>query len=112
MREFYAPLNRNHNKVTVMDVCSAELTKYAANYMLANLAEKFGADIEVVRNSIGLDRRIGYQLIYPGSSCGGSCFPEDVQALVRTANGIDYKVSILEAVEEVNNRQKINCLDI
>ncbi|TQV80230.1 UDP-glucose dehydrogenase family protein [Aliikangiella coralliicola] len=116
MRELYAPFNRNHDKIIVMDVRSAELTKYAANCMLAtkisfmnemsNLAEKLGADIEAVRHGIGSDPRIGYQFIYPGCGYGGSCFPKDVQALVRTANDIDYKPSILEAVEEVNYRQK------
>ncbi len=116
MRELYAPFNRNHDKVIVMDVRSAELTKYAANCMLAtkisfmnemsNLAERLGADIEAVRHGIGSDPRIGYQFIYPGCGYGGSCFPKDVQALVKTASDIDYKSSILEAVEEVNKRQK------
>jgi UDPglucose 6-dehydrogenase len=116
MRELYAPFNRNHDKVIVMDVRSAELTKYAANCMLAtkrsfmnemsNLAERLGADIESVRHGIGSDPRIGYQFIYPGCGYGGSCFPKDVQALVRIAGDIDYKSSILEAVEEVNHRQK------
>ncbi len=116
MRELYAPFNRNHDKIIVMDVRSAELTKYAANCMLAtkisfmnemsNIAEKLGADIEAVRHGIGSDPRIGYQFIYPGCGYGGSCFPKDVQALVRTANNIDYKPSILEAVEAINHRQK------
>lgn len=116
MRELYAPFNRNHDKVIVMDVRSAELTKYAANCMLAtkisfmnemsNLAEKLGADIEAVRQGIGSDPRIGYQFIYPGCGYGGSCFPKDVQALVRTSNEVDYEPSILEAVEQVNSRQK------
>jgi len=116
MRELYAPFNRNHDKIIVMDVRSAELTKYAANCMLAtkisfmnemsNLAEKLGADIEAVRHGIGSDPRIGYQFIYPGCGYGGSCFPKDVQALVRTANSLDYKPAILEAVESVNYRQK------
>ncbi|MBV1910508.1 MAG: UDP-glucose/GDP-mannose dehydrogenase family protein [Kangiellaceae bacterium] len=116
MRELYAPFNRNHDKIIVMDVRSAELTKYAANCMLAtkisfmnemsNLAEKLGADIEAVRHGIGSDPRIGYQFIYPGCGYGGSCFPKDVQALVRTANNLDYKPAILEAVESVNYRQK------
>jgi len=116
MRELYAPFNRNHEKIIVMDVRSAELTKYAANCMLAtkisfmnemaNLAEKLGADIEYVRHGIGSDPRIGYQFIYPGCGYGGSCFPKDVQALIRTANKIDYQPSILEAVEAVNYRQK------
>lgn len=116
MRELYAPFNRNHDKIIVMDVRSAELTKYAANCMLAtkisfmnemsNLAERLGADIEAVRHGIGSDPRIGYQFIYPGCGYGGSCFPKDVQALVRTANSLDYKPAILEAVESVNYRQK------
>jgi len=116
MRELYAPFNRNHEKIIVMDVQSAELTKYAANCMLAtkisfmnemaNLAEKLGADIEHVRHGIGSDPRIGYQFIYPGCGYGGSCFPKDVQALIRTANKVDYQPSILEAVEAVNYRQK------
>jgi len=99
-----------------MDVRSAELTKYAANCMLAtkisfmnemsNLAELLGADIEAVRHGIGSDSRIGYQFIYPGCGYGGSCFPKDVQALVRTAHGIDYKPALLEAVESVNHAQK------
>jgi len=116
MRELYAPFGRNHDKVIVMDVRSAELTKYAANCMLAtkisfmnemaNLAEKLGADIEKVRQGIGSDPRIGYQFIYPGCGYGGSCFPKDVQALIRTANEIGHKPAILEAVESVNHRQK------
>lgn len=116
MRELYAPFNRNHERIIFMDVRSAELTKYAANCMLAtkisfmnemsNLAELLGADIEAVRHGIGSDSRIGYQFIYPGCGYGGSCFPKDVQALVKTANKVDYKPSLLEAVESVNKRQK------
>lgn len=116
MRELYAPFNRNHDRMIFMDVRSAELTKYAANCMLAtkisfmnemaNLAELLGADIEAVRHGIGSDSRIGYQFIYPGCGYGGSCFPKDVQALVRTAQGIDYQPALLEAVEAVNYRQK------
>ena len=116
MRELYAPFNRNHDRMIFMDVRSAELTKYAANCMLAtkisfmnemaNLAEKLGADIEAVRHGIGSDSRIGYQFIYPGCGYGGSCFPKDVQALVRTAHGIDYQPALLEAVESVNYAQK------
>jgi len=116
MRELYAPFNRNHDRMIFMDVRSAELTKYAANCMLAtkisfmnemsNLAERLGADIEAVRHGIGSDSRIGYQFIYPGCGYGGSCFPKDVQALVRTANDIDYKPALLEAVESVNYAQK------
>ncbi len=116
MRELYAPFNRNHDRMIFMDVRSAELTKYAANCMLAtkisfmnemsNLAELLGADIEAVRHGIGSDSRIGYQFIYPGCGYGGSCFPKDVQALVKTAHGIDYKPALLEAVESVNYAQK------
>jgi UDPglucose 6-dehydrogenase len=116
LRELYAPFNRNHDKVIVMDVRSAELTKYAANCMLAtkisfmnemsNLAELFGADIENVRKGIGSDARIGYQFIYPGCGYGGSCFPKDVQALIRSANDVGYKANILESVESVNYKQK------
>ena len=116
MRELYAPFNRNHDKIIVMDIKSAELTKYAANCMLAtkisfmnemaNIAERVGADIENVRHGIGSDPRIGYQFIYPGCGYGGSCFPKDVQALVRTSDKIGYESEILKAVEAVNYRQK------
>ncbi len=116
MRELYAPFNRNHEKIIVMDIKSAELTKYAANCMLAtkisfmnemaNIAERVGANIENVRHGIGSDPRIGYQFIYPGCGYGGSCFPKDVQALVRTADGIGYESQILKAVEAVNYAQK------
>lgn len=116
MRELYAPFNRNHDRMIFMDVRSAELTKYAANCMLAtkisfmnemaNLAELLGADIESVRHGIGSDSRIGYQFIYPGCGYGGSCFPKDVKALVSTANAINYSPALLEAVEAVNYRQK------
>ncbi|WP_430446961.1 MAG: UDP-glucose dehydrogenase family protein [Pseudomonas piscis] len=116
MRELYAPFNRNHEKMIVMDVRSAELTKYAANCMLAtkisfmnemaNLAEKLGADIEMVRQGIGSDPRIGYHFIYPGSGYGGSCFPKDVQALVRSADSINFDACVLKAVEHRNNEQK------
>ncbi|MEQ3659053.1 MAG: UDP-glucose/GDP-mannose dehydrogenase family protein [Glaciecola sp.] len=121
LRELYSPFNRNHDKIIVMDVRSAELTKYAANCMLAtkisfmnemsNLAELMGADIENVRKGIGSDPRIGYQFIYPGCGYGGSCFPKDVQALVRSANGVGYKAKILESVEAVNYRQKEKLFD-
>jgi UDPglucose 6-dehydrogenase len=121
LRELYSPFNRNHDKIIVMDVRSAELTKYAANCMLAtkisfmnelaNLAELFGADIENVRKGIGSDPRIGYQFIYPGCGYGGSCFPKDVQALVRSATGVGYTAKILEAVEAVNYRQKEKLFD-
>lgn len=116
MRELYAPFNRNHDRLICMDVRSAELTKYAANCMLAtkisfmnemaNLAEHLGADIEMVRKGIGSDPRIGYHFIYPGCGYGGSCFPKDVQALVRTSESIGYQPQLLQAVEAVNNRQK------
>jgi len=121
LRELYAPFNRNHDKIIVMDVRSAELTKYAANCMLAtkisfmneiaNLAELFGADIENVRKGIGSDPRIGYQFIYPGCGYGGSCFPKDVQALVRSATAVGYQAKVLEAVEAVNYRQKEKLFD-
>ncbi|PHS19152.1 MAG: UDP-glucose 6-dehydrogenase [Kangiella sp.] len=116
MRQLYAPFNRNHDRIIVMDVKSAELTKYAANCMLAtkisfmnemsNLAEILGADIEAVRHGIGSDPRIGYQFIYPGCGYGGSCFPKDVQALAKTASQHGYEASILNAVEQVNHAQK------
>ena len=116
MQELYAPFNRNHEKIIFMDIRSAELTKYAANCMLAtkisfmnemsNLAERLGADIEMVRKGIGSDARIGYQFIYPGCGYGGSCFPKDVQALIRTAGSVDYQPELLQAVEDVNERQK------
>jgi UDPglucose 6-dehydrogenase len=116
LRELYAPFSRNHEKIIFMDIRSSELTKYAANCMLAtkisfmnemaNLAEKLGADIEMVRQGIGSDPRIGYQFIYPGCGYGGSCLPKDVKALIRTANDHDYKPSLLEAVEQVNSDQK------
>jgi UDPglucose 6-dehydrogenase len=116
LRELYAPFNRNHDRMIIMDVKSAELTKYAANCMLAtkisfmnemaNLAEKLGADIEAVRHGIGSDSRIGYQFIYPGCGYGGSCLPKDVQALIKTADSIGYSAEILKSVEAVNYRQK------
>lgn len=116
MRECYAPYSRNHDKLIFMDVRSAELTKYAANAMLAtkisfmnelsNLAERLGADIEQVRIGIGSDPRIGYSFIYPGCGYGGSCFPKDVQALYRTAQEVGYSAELLAAVEAVNKRQK------
>jgi UDPglucose 6-dehydrogenase len=116
LRSLYEPFTRNRDRMIVMDVRSAELTKYAANAMLAtkisfmnelaNLAERFGADIESVRIGIGADPRIGYGFIYPGVGYGGSCFPKDVQALQRSAEEVGYDASILAAVESVNNRQK------
>ncbi|MDJ0652856.1 MAG: UDP-glucose/GDP-mannose dehydrogenase family protein [Xanthomonadales bacterium] len=116
MKELYSPFNRNHEKVIAMDVRSAELTKYAANAMLAtkisfmnemaNLAEQVGADVEHVRLGIGSDPRIGFSFIYPGCGYGGSCFPKDVQALARTSDEHGYHARILESVEAVNADQK------
>jgi len=121
MRTLYAPFNRNHERLIVMDIPSAELTKYAANAMLAtkisfmnelsNLAELLDADIELVRQGIGSDPRIGYHFIYPGCGYGGSCFPKDVQALHKTARQNGYDARILSAVEEVNLDQKSVLLD-
>jgi UDPglucose 6-dehydrogenase len=116
IRELYEPFSRNRDKIMLMDVRSAEFTKYAANCLLAtkisfmnemaNLAERMGVDIEQVRRGIGSDSRIGYQFIYPGCGYGGSCFPKDVQALERAANDIGYEAKILRAVESVNYKQK------
>ncbi len=116
MRELYAPFQRNHERLIVMDVKSAELTKYAANAMLAtrisfmnelaNLAEKLGADIELVRKGIGSDPRIGFHFLYPGVGYGGSCFPKDVQALIRTAQDAGQELQVLQAVEAANEAQK------
>ena len=116
MRELYAPFQRNHERLIVMDVKSAELTKYAANAMLAtrisfmnelaNLAEKLGADIELVRKGIGSDPRIGFHFLYPGCGYGGSCFPKDVQALIRTAQDAGQALQVLQAVEAANDAQK------
>ena len=116
LRELYEPFNRNHEKIIVMGVRSAELTKYAANCMLAtkisfmnemaNLAERVGADIESVRLGIGSDQRIGYHFIYAGAGYGGSCFPKDVSALVKTAQGLGFEPLILNAVEARNQAQK------
>ena len=116
MRALYEPFIRNHDRLIVMDIRSSELTKYAANAMLAtkisfmnelaNIAERLGADIEKVRVGIGSDPRIGYSFIYPGTGYGGSCFPKDVQALIRSSQEVDHKAQILSAVENVNERQK------
>ena len=116
MRELYMPFSRNRDKMIVMDIRSAELTKYAANCMLAtkisfmneiaNLAEHLDADVESVRKGIGSDPRIGYHFIYPGCGYGGSCFPKDVQALMRTADEIDFDAKMLKAVEARNQKQK------
>ncbi|AJK45448.1 UDP-glucose dehydrogenase family protein [Burkholderia plantarii] len=116
MKKLYAPFNRNHERTLYMDVRSAEFTKYAANAMLAtrisfmnelsNLAERVGADIEAVRRGIGSDPRIGYHFLYAGVGYGGSCFPKDVQALIRTAAENGQPLRILDAVEAVNHAQK------
>ena len=116
LKRLYAPFNRNHERIVQMDVRSAELTKYAANAMLAtkisfmnemaNIAECVGADIEMVRHGIGSDPRIGYSFIYPGAGYGGSCFPKDVQALERTSRQVGYTAKLLGAVEAVNEAQK------
>ncbi len=117
LRQLYAPFQRNRDRLTVMDVRSAELTKYAANAMLATrisfmnelavLAEKLGADIEQVRHGIGSDPRIGYQFLYAGCGYGGSCFPKDVQALRRTGQENGVQLRVLDAVEEANEAQKL-----
>ncbi len=116
MRALYAPFIRNHDRMMVMDIRSAEFTKYAANAMLATrisfmnelalVAEKLGADIELVRQGIGSDPRIGYHFLYAGCGYGGSCFPKDVKALIRTAEEVGQPLRLLEAVEAVNDRQK------
>ena len=116
MRELYAPFQRNHERLLIMDVKSAELTKYAANAMLAtrisfmndlaNLSESLQADIELVRKGIGSDPRIGFDFLYPGVGYGGSCFPKDVQALLRTARAAGHELKVVQAAEEVNQAQK------
>lgn len=116
LKRLYAPFNRNHERIVAMDVRSAELTKYAANAMLAtkisfmneiaNIAERVGADVEMVRHGIGSDPRIGWHFIYPGAGYGGSCFPKDVQALAHTAQDHGYDAKLLKAVEAVNEQQK------
>ena len=121
LRQLYAPFQRSHDRLTVMDVKSAELTKYAANAMLATrisfmnelavLAEKLGADIEQVRHGIGSDPRIGYQFLYAGCGYGGSCFPKDVQALRRTGQENGIKLRVLDAVEDANDAQKLILID-
>ncbi|HET7223687.1 MAG TPA: UDP-glucose/GDP-mannose dehydrogenase family protein [Rhodanobacteraceae bacterium] len=122
LKSLYAPFNRNHDRLVVMDERSAELTKYAANAMLAtkisfmneiaNIAERVGADVEMVRHGIGSDPRIGYHFIYPGTGYGGSCFPKDVQALERTAHANGYGARLLGAVEAVNRDQKRKLFDL
>jgi UDPglucose 6-dehydrogenase len=121
MRQLYAPINRVHDRMIIMDVRSAELTKYAANAMLAtrisfmnelaNLSEKLGADIEKVRQGIGSDPRIGYQFLYGGCGYGGSCFPKDIKALQHSAGEYGMQLSIVDAVEKVNRTQKQRILD-
>ena len=116
MRDLYAPFNRNHDRIIFMDLRSAELTKYAANCMLATkisfinqiaeLAEHLGADIEAVRLGIGADQRIGYHFIYPGCGYGGSCFPKDMRALIHSAQQVNCSSDLLQAVEAINERQK------
>ncbi|MFQ2182113.1 UDP-glucose dehydrogenase family protein [Aeromonas veronii] len=116
LRALYAPFNRNHDRIVVMDLRSAELTKYAANAMLATkisfmnemaaLAEELGADIEAVRQGMGADPRIGYHFIYPGCGYGGSCFPKDIKSLRHTAASVGYDAPLLAAVEQVNQRQQ------
>jgi UDPglucose 6-dehydrogenase len=121
LREIYAPLNRNHEKIIVMDRRSAELTKYAANAMLAtkisfmneiaNLADRYGADIEKIRRGIGADPRIGYDFIYAGIGFGGSCSPQDLRALIHMAAAVDFEPRLLEAVVARNDRQKLFLFD-
>src|SRR5205823_549638 len=116
LRHLYKPLHRNNDRVIVIDVLSAELTKYAANSMIAtritfmnevaNLAEAIGADIEEVRRGISSDPRIGYQFLYAGAGFGGSCFPKDVKALKRTAEEAGKPLRLVAAVEDVNEAQK------
>jgi UDPglucose 6-dehydrogenase len=122
LREIYAPFNRNHEKMIFMDLRSSELTKYSANAMLAtrvslmnelaNIAERTGADIELVRKGIGSDPRIGYSFIYAGPGYGGSCFPKDVRALAHTAGDYGFEAQILNAVERVNANQKTHLFEM
>jgi UDPglucose 6-dehydrogenase len=122
LKALYSPFNRNHDRIVIMDERSAELTKYAANAMLAtkisfmneiaNVAERVGADVEMVRHGIGADPRIGFHFIYPGVGYGGSCFPKDVQALERTARSNGYQARVLEAVEAVNRDQKLKLFEL
>lgn len=121
MRQLYSPLQRNHDRIIIMDPRSAELTKYAANAMLAtrisfmnelaNLAEKLGANIEAVRHGIGSDQRIGYHFLYAGVGYGGSCFPKDIQALQHTAGEYGMQLTIVDAVEKANRTQKQRLLE-
>ena len=117
MRQLYHPFTMSYDRIIEMDVCSAEMTKYAANAMLAtkisfmneiaNICEKVGADVNHVRTGIGSDKRIGYSFIYPGVGYGGSCFPKDVKALKKIAEKYDYNAALITAVENVNDRQKL-----
>ncbi|HXK65007.1 MAG TPA: UDP-glucose/GDP-mannose dehydrogenase family protein, partial [Spirochaetota bacterium] len=121
MKELYAPFTHSHERFIAMDIRSAEMTKYAANAMLAtkisfmneiaNICEKVGADVNMVRIGIGSDHRIGYSFIYPGVGYGGSCFPKDVQALIKTSRDYGYEPKIITAVEEVNAKQKLSLVD-
>jgi UDPglucose 6-dehydrogenase len=121
LETLYAPFARSRDKMIIMDIRSAEMTKYAANCMLAakisfmneiaNICEKVGADVKDVRLGIGSDRRIGYHFIYPGSGYGGSCFPKDVKALINTAQTNGYAAELISAVDAVNNRQKRTLAD-
>ena len=117
MKEIYSPFFRSHDRFITMDIRSAEMTKYAANAMLAtkisfmneiaNICEKVGADANQVRIGIGSDQRIGYSFIYPGAGYGGACFPKDVKALTKIAENNDYTAQLITAVEKVNNEQKL-----
>ncbi|MDR3237697.1 MAG: UDP-glucose/GDP-mannose dehydrogenase family protein [Spirochaetia bacterium] len=117
MKDLYAPFTMNHSRFVAMDVRSAEMTKYTANAMLAtkisfmneiaNICERLGADVNMVRAGIGSDSRIGYSFIYPGTGYGGSCFPKDVKALIKTAHNVDYEPRLIQAVEDVNDDQKL-----
>ena len=117
MKKFYSPFFRSHDRFITMDIRSAEMTKYAANAMLAtkisfmneiaNICEKVGADANQVRIGIGSDQRIGYSFIYPGAGYGGSCFPKDVKALTKIAKNNGYTAQLITAVEEVNDAQKL-----
>ena len=121
MKELYAPFIRNHERFVTMDIKSAEMTKYAANAMLAtrisfmnemaNICERVGADINNVRFGIGSDNRIGYSFLYAGCGYGGSCFPKDVQAIIKTAADTGYEASILKEVESVNEQQKLSLVN-
>ena len=121
MKELYNPFTKNHERFITMDICSAEMTKYASNAMLAtrisfmnemaNICERVGADINNVRNGIGSDSRIGYSFLYAGCGYGGSCFPKDIKALIKTADDHGYNSSILREVESVNNKQKLSLVN-